>query len=195
MATGESSLQYTFQVGDTKWSCPASATVDWRLVQDLRSMYDDLATQVVPLHEQYCSEPTVMDKIVLYAQTFPNAAPRKMEHGSNLTPEELAFFGDFRKLDLGALKSYAVEIQKLLLAAKFLQYAALEDACCCAIAAILKASKSFVCAEAPTEADVVRALFDLPDDFTPEEREQIVRDAKWLDEYFPDQCEQDVDLF
>lgn len=169
------------------WSCPSELTKDWGLVHDLASMYDDLESQVVPLHEEYCSQESVVNRIAEFARRFPNAAARKPEDGPTLTPDEIAFFGDFTKLDLAAAKSYAFEIQNLLLAAKFLQYHAFEDVCCCVIASMLKNAKLFVCPEAPTESAVVLVLFDLPDDFTPEEREQIERDAKWLADYFPDQ--------
>jgi hypothetical protein len=173
--------------GEVLWTCPANLTQDWGLLQSLREDCDDFDGQEIPLFSEACAGVDTMNLVAEYAK-------RHLAHGEELDTRsrrslhdwEWEFFGDVRRAKpvckLVEAREIARRVQRIAAAAMFLNYQELTTACERACAGIMRHSTELTCPEAPNVESVIRFVFELVDDFSPEERAEVERERRWTEE-------------
>jgi len=130
----------------------------------LKNMIDDTGTDtVIPLPNVTGS---ILSKVIEYCK-FHVAAEKKVGTGGDEKPakpdEEVKNFdAEFVKVDQGTLF-------ELILAANYLNIKSLLDLTCQTVANMIKG-------KTPEE---IRKTFNIPNDFTPEEEEEVRRENQW----------------
>ncbi|KAL6506696.1 SCF ubiquitin ligase complex protein SKP1b [Orobanche hederae] len=123
---------------------------------------DDCAHNVIPLPNVTGK---ILSKVIEYCKHHVDAASASATKADEkLTPDEdlKAFDADFVKVDQGTLFD-------LILAANFLDIKSLLDLTCQTVADMMKG-------KTPEE---IRKTFNIKNDFTPEEEEEVRRENQW----------------
>ncbi|KAL6524848.1 SCF ubiquitin ligase complex protein SKP1b [Orobanche minor] len=123
---------------------------------------DDCAHSVIPLPNVTGK---ILSKVIEYCKRHVDAASAAATKADEkLTPDEdlKAFDADFVKVDQGTLFD-------LILAANFLDIKSLLDLTCQTVADMIKG-------KTPEE---IRKTFNIKNDFTPEEEEEVRRENQW----------------
>ncbi|CAA2989556.1 SKP1 1B [Olea europaea subsp. europaea] len=121
---------------------------------------DDCADNVIPLPNVTGK---ILSKIIEYCKKHVDAASSKPDDKVSANDDDLkAFDADFVKVDQGTLYD-------LILAANYLNIKSLLDLTCQTVADMIKG-------KTPEE---IRKTFDIKNDFTPEEEEEVRRENQW----------------
>ncbi|KAL2512830.1 SKP1-like protein 1A [Abeliophyllum distichum] len=121
---------------------------------------DDCADNVIPLPNVTGK---ILSKIIEYCKKHVEAASAKADDKVSANDDDLkAFDADFVKVDQGTLFD-------LILAANYLNIKSLLDLTCQTVADMIKG-------KTPEE---IRKIFNIKNDFTPEEEEEVRRENQW----------------
>lgn len=128
--------------------------------QMIKNMIEDTGTEAaIPLPNVSSK---ILAKVIEYCSYHVDAA-KKTDDKPNKTEEEVKNWdNDFAKVDQGTLF-------ELILAANYLNIKSLLDLTCLTVANMIKG-------KTPEE---IRKTFNIPNDFTPEEEEEVRRENQW----------------
>lgn len=147
-------------------------TIDYEVAKcstTIKTMVDDLGLEegddeVVPLPNVNSS---ILRKVIQWATYHKDdpAVPEEEENKEKRTDDISSWDSDFLKVDQGTLF-------ELILAANYLDIKGLLDVTCKTVANMIKG-------KTPEE---IRKTFNIKNDFTPEEEEQIRRENEWCED-------------
>lgn len=147
-------------------------TIDYEVAKcstTIKTMVDDLGLEegddeVVPLPNVNSS---ILRKVIQWATYHKDdpAVPEEEENKEKRTDDISSWDSDFLKVDQGTLF-------ELILAANYLDIKGLLDVTCKTVANMIKG-------KTPEE---IRKTFNIRNDFTPEEEEQIRRENEWCED-------------
>lgn len=154
-------------------SCDSEVfTIDYEVAKcstTIKTMVDDLGLEegddeVVPLPNVNSS---ILRKVIQWATYHKDdpAVPEEEENKEKRTDDISSWDSDFLKVDQGTLF-------ELILAANYLDIKGLLDVTCKTVANMIKG-------KTPEE---IRKTFNIRNDFTPEEEEQIRRENEWCED-------------
>ena len=132
----------------------------------VKSMIDDAGTEEdIPLPNV---KKATLDKVIEFCQHYKEEPMQDIEKPlktNNIKDVVSQFYGDFVDIEIE-------QLYEIILAANYLDVKPLLEVTCAAVAAMMK-GKSI---------EEIRTLFNIENDFTPEEEEQIREENKWAEE-------------
>lgn len=149
---------------DEQFQLPRSVAKRSELI---KNMIDDGDDEVVPLPNITSTDLTF---VIDYLYHFADGSTEPTEIPKPLPDAELNFLSEWEKQFLDSLDQY--QLFQVILGADYLNIPSLLDLTCAKIA-------SFIKGKTPEE---IRQMFNIVNDFTPEEEAQIREENKWIEE-------------
>ena len=132
----------------------------------VKSMIDDAGTEEdIPLPNV---KKNTLEKVIEFCQHYKEEPLQDIEKPlktNNIKDVVAPWYGEFVSIEIE-------ELYEIILAANYLDVKPLLEVTCAAVAAMMK-GKSI---------EEIRTLFNIENDFTPEEEEQIREENKWAEE-------------